>query len=944
MRRNVSARTKAMLSACLIQISEDENEDYSNEVIEGTPVSSPSKVKKALPVADDKPLLTEKACLFQALTNNQTNNKEEYGGKSVEALPYSLLTTRQSTSQALGFEFKALNEQTTKYVGEKSLDSTAFTPLTPKAQSFDNKSHRQPISSSNIDDPSRKVNPHDAEYGEKSVEAPPYSPLTPRPTISHVTGFECNVLNSKSGEGILEKSLDPPFTPDPHCDFSPLPPMTPKTAELFNILAESLDNENLDLHATEKSAPNSPVSSDITYINSDDSVQDPDYDCHISKNSSDTSDKSSTNSVSLIRNLIEVHEIPTETRNEIEIESTSARQILQVRDTEPNASSQGRPIRGRKRIFGGTLREERKKRKYSNLSYVNYKKQTIEPKVFMDYICNCAKKCQDKITTETKLEEFNKFYSTDSYQAQNMYLVSCIKEKPKKRAYVTTMQNTIGMKNNKTFSREYYLKDILVCKQMFLKTLQTSSKRINTALSKMRNNCLKDRRGRKGGYNSVSKESELFLIKIINKLPTYVSHYRRADSNDAKFLTSDMTTAKIYEIYSEEAKTAGKTLLSFAKFRHIFVTKFNLRTKPLKKDTCNKCDFYKSKHKHASEEEKNKLEEDHQNHIKKAQLLQQELKNNMKLAKEDPTIETITFDLQKTLPLPRISTNIIYYKRQVWVYNLGIHTGSDGQAYCNVWVEGEAGRGSQEVGSCLIKHITEKLRDGVEHLILWSDSCGGQNRNIKLTLMLKALLNDHPTLKQISHRFLESGHSFLPNDTDFGRIECALKHQQRLYTPEDYIRTMKSCKKNKPMIVQRLDKKDFLSSQNLEKKTTNRKKAEDGSKVSWLDTKEIVIKKEQLHSIFMRRNLDEPYIEVNLKKNVRSVSQPLSLRDMDLLWPTGKPISEAKLKDIKSIMHLIPSDAQDFYKKLKSDEIFEDDIDGFSGALDFAVDDDGADV
>lgn len=65
---------------------------------------------------------------------------------------------------------------------------------------------------------------------------------------------------------------------------------------------------------------------------------------------------------------------------------------------------------------------------------------------------------------------------------------------------------------------------------------------------------------------------------------------------------------------------------------------------------------------------------------------------------------------------------------------------------------------------------------------------------------------------------------------------------------------------------------------------------------------------------------------------------------MDLLWPTGKPISDAKLTDLKSIMHLIPSDAQDFYKNLKSNDTVDDDIDGFSGALDFEVEDDGGDV
>lgn len=88
-----------------------------------------------------------------------------------------------------------------------------------------------------------------------------------------------------------------------------------------------------------------------------------------------------------------------------------------------------------------------------------------------------------------------------------------------------------------------------------------------------------------------------------------------------------------------------------------------------------------------------------------------------------------------------------------------------------MWVEEESGRGAQEVGSCLIKYILERVDNNVKRLILWSDSCGGQNRNIKLTLMLKAILNDHPTIEQINIRFLESGHSFLPNDTDFGKIE-----------------------------------------------------------------------------------------------------------------------------------------------------------------------------
>jgi hypothetical protein len=43
------------------------------------------------------------------------------------------------------------------------------------------------------------------------------------------------------------------------------------------------------------------------------------------------------------------------------------------------------------------------------------------------------------------------------------------------------------------------------------------------------------------------------------------------------------------------------------------------------------------------------------------------------------------------------------------------------------------------------------------------------------------------------------------------------------------------------------------------------------------------------------------------------------------LWPDGKPIAEAKLKDLKSMFHLIPKTHHEFYKKLTSDPNSEDD-------------------
>lgn len=76
--------------------------------------------------------------------------------------------------------------------------------------------------------------------------------------------------------------------------------------------------------------------------------------------------------------------------------------------------------------------------------------------------------------------------------------------------------------------------------------------------------------------------------------------------------------------------------------------------------------------------------------------------------------------------------------------------------------------------------------------------------------MLKAILKEHPTLQKIKMRFLISGHSFLPNDDDFGDIECALKLQQRLYSPFDYIEIMKKCRTKNKLVLTKMEKVDFV--------------------------------------------------------------------------------------------------------------------------------------
>lgn len=59
----------------------------------------------------------------------------------------------------------------------------------------------------------------------------------------------------------------------------------------------------------------------------------------------------------------------------------------------------------------------------------------------------------------------------------------------------------------------------------------------------------------------------------------------------------------------------------------------------------------------------------------------------------------------------------------------------------------------------------------VSHITLYSDTCGGQNKNTHLVAMFMAVLKNHPTLKTVDHKFLLAGHTRMECDSDNALIE-----------------------------------------------------------------------------------------------------------------------------------------------------------------------------
>ena len=143
----------------------------------------------------------------------------------------------------------------------------------------------------------------------------------------------------------------------------------------------------------------------------------------------------------------------------------------------------------------------------------------------------------------------------------------------------------------------------------------------------------------------------------------------------------------------------------------------------------------------------------------------------------------LTFDLQQSLPTPKLATNVVFYKRQMWTYNQGIHDCSNEKGFMYMWPESMASRGSQDISSCLLKHFSN-AQSQANHLIAiaFSDACGGQNRNINIACLWMYIVSSPDfSYKIVDHKFMLSGHSFLPMIGTLGRLRT-----QHVYVPEDW--------------------------------------------------------------------------------------------------------------------------------------------------------------
>lgn len=628
--------------------------------------------------------------------------------------------------------------------------------------------------------------------------------------------------------------------------------------------------------------------------------------------------------------LVTIEELTVEESavEEVAVEEAAVEEITDVFNIEEQLhSSDGTSTeatvgsRKRKRNEKDWKKNKNKVLHNTGREYVNSRNKTVEAKVFKHVGKSCCKLgCVDRLSEEERREIHSRFWQLGSHSAQTSFIAGCVEE-----TYVKTkkfVSPNLPSKSGKFFQRKFVLssgdKCVRICKSVFLKTLAISDGRLHRALLNKRENggvAQGDKRGKHGKQNQISEDLIADVKEHIASFPSNTSHYTRSHSVTRKYLSPNLSINEMYRLYVERCKVNGKQAVKASMYRHIFNTKFNLSFHSPWKDTCKKCDCLKiAIESEADISKKRILEDEHQLHLRKAEAVRSLLQTERD--RSVPDVEAFTFDLQKVFSLPSITTGEAFYCRQLSTYNLGIHSLSSDNAIMNIWHEGIASRGPNEIGSCVLLHCQKLAAAGVRKLSVYTDSCGGQNRNKKLALLWLYICQRYG-FEEIMHRFMVSGHSFLPNDADFGVIERGKPKSAEIFTMEQWCQQIEKCCKVHPYEVVRMTAENFVTTDKLIRNTNVRKYSMEGDKVKWLNIQCLQVRLQHPHTIFYKYTVNDDceFSAINVSKN----GTKFDIGSAVLTGHDGpRPLSKSKVCDLKKLMKFVPPVHHSFYEDIFS--------------------------
>ena len=548
-------------------------------------------------------------------------------------------------------------------------------------------------------------------------------------------------------------------------------------------------------------------------------------------------------------------------------------------------------------------KHQRKLLRNSGKEYVGVTGKTVTARTLGQACKDCRYECTKQISEEERLEIFSNFWEAGSKSKQASFIVSMIDEEVPStiRRNATSERGVV-----RYFHLQVGIKKIRVCKWFFESTLNISSTSITTALKNSKLGIPQaDRRGKHVPSTKIPEEDCEFVCEHIASFPKMKPHYNRHDST-RDYLDHSLNIKTMHSLYKAHCDQFNKIPVKEHIYRRLFNTRFNLVFHKPRKDSCLTCDKFKLG---------SVSEEQYQTHMNRKESARQEKDNDKKKAKEDASVHVCTFDLEQVLSTPNSSTSTIFYKRKLNVYNLSAYSLGTGSGLCVLWNETEGKRGSNEIGTSIFTYL-QSLPPIIKHVTLYSDNCGGQNKNRYFSTALMFALQESRHFETIEHKFLESGHTDMEVDSVHAAVEHAKRHVP-VYIPSDWETVCRFARKRNPYNIIALSHEQFLNFKEMSKSATHLSQV-NWKHACWIKYMKAAKEDGSLEILVMyKESFDGAFTLLTLKKTRKAAVSSTSLLPCKL-YTSQLGISASKKADLLALCKdgTIPSIYHSFYENL----------------------------
>lgn len=174
------------------------------------------------------------------------------------------------------------------------------------------------------------------------------------------------------------------------------------------------------------------------------------------------------------------------------------------------------------------------------------------------------------------------------------------------------------------------------------------------------------------------------------------------------------------------------------------------------------------------------------------------------------------------------------------------------EAFCYVWDQTLAKKGSDEVSSCLYQFIMSKIKEGAVEFRFFSDNCSGQNRN-RFVFGFYSWVSQKYNVN-ITHTFLEKGHTQNEGDSVHANIERNKKNTV-IYVPSEWYNIIRTSKVNgDPYKVIEMNQSEFFDFKEFVKNTKWDKDTEN-KKMEWNHVRALKFDTSKPYSIYFKIDL-----------------------------------------------------------------------------------------